>query len=295
MEEQDEEKKMGWFKRLKDGIQTATKSKREAPDGLWNKCASCGELTTVKELKDNLYVCPKCEYHNRIGSADYFSILFDDKYEELFSDIVSIDPLQFEDLKPYTERLKSARKKNKVTDAITVGVGKVGKKDLVVAAMDFSFIGGSMGSVVGERISKAIDYSIEHRIPFMIISKSGGARMMEAAFSLMQMAKTSAKLAMLAEQRIPYISLMTDPTTGGVTASFAMLGDLNIAEPKALIGFAGPRVIKETIKKDLPDEFQTAEFLLEHGFLDFVVHRKELRQKMETVLELLQPAPLDVL
>lgn len=284
--ENEEQKSMGWFKRLKDGIQTATKSKREAPDGLWNKCKSCGELTTAKELKENFYICPKCDYHNRIGSHDYFDIIFDGKFNELFNEIVSKDFLEFSDLKSYKDRLDSARKKNQVTDAITVAAGKVNKKPLVIAAMDFSFIGGSMGSVVGERISKAIDYCIEHRTPFMIISKSGGARMMESAFSLMQMAKTSAKLAALSRASVPYLSFMTDPTTGGVTASFAMLGDINFSEPKALIGFAGPRVIKETIKKDLPEGFQTSEFLLEHGFLDFIVHRKDLKERLDTLLSI---------
>lgn len=285
-----EQKSMGWFKRLKDGIQTATKSKREAPDGLWNKCKGCGELTTAKELKENFYVCPKCDYHVRIGSFDYFDIIFDGKYEEMFSEIISKDFLEFADLKTYKDRLSSARGKNDVTDAITVAVGKVGKKPFVIAAMDFTFIGGSMGSVVGERISRAIDYCIENKTPFMIISKSGGARMMESAFSLMQMAKTSAKLAALSRAAVPYISFMTDPTTGGVTASFAMLGDINFSEPKALIGFAGPRVIKETIKKDLPEGFQTSEFLLDHGFLDFIVHRKDLKERLDTVLAIFKSA-----
>ncbi|MBR9920808.1 MAG: acetyl-CoA carboxylase carboxyltransferase subunit beta [Bacteroidetes bacterium] len=277
---------MGWFKRLKDGIQTATKYKKEAPDGLWYKCKSCSETSTVKELKENFFKCPKCDYHVRIGSHDYFDIIFDGKYNELFEDLYSVDFLEFTDLKPYTERLKSARKKTDLTDAITVAVGKVKKRALVIAAMDFSFIGGSMGSVVGEKIGNAIDYSLEHKIPLMVISKSGGARMMESAFSLMQMAKTSAKLTRLAKAGIPYFSFLTDPTTGGVTASFAMLGDINFAEPKALIGFAGPRVIKETIKKDLPEGFQTSEFLLEHGFLDFIVDRSELRDRIADMIHL---------
>lgn len=275
---------MGWFKRLKDGIQTATRNKKEAPEGLWYKCKRCKETSILKEVKDNFFKCPKCQYHIRIGSHDYFDIIFDGVYTELFSELRSSDPLQFEDLKPYKTRLEQAYDKNVVTDAITVAKGKVNRKPLIIAAMDFKFIGGSMGSVVGERISKAIDECIATRTPLMIISKSGGARMMEAAFSLMQMAKTSAKLTLMARHKIPYFSLMTDPTTGGVTASFAMLGDVNFAEPEALIGFAGPRVIKETIKKDLPEGFQTSEFLLENGFLDFIVDRKDLK---ETVGDLL--------
>lgn len=277
---------MSWFTRLKDGIQTATKYKKEAPDGLWHKCTKCNEMTTIKELKDNLYLCPKCDYHVRIGSHDYFDIIFDGKYSIILDEIVSKDFLEFNDLKSYKDRLVSARKKTKLNDSISVGVGKVNRKPLCIAAMDFTFIGGSMGSVVGEKISRAIDYCLETRTPFMIISKSGGARMMESAFSLMQMAKTSAKLTLLAQNKIPYLSFMTDPTTGGVTASFAMLGDLNFAEPEALIGFAGPRVIKETIKKDLPDGFQSSEFLLDHGFLDFIVHRKQLKQKLDDILSL---------
>jgi acetyl-CoA carboxylase carboxyl transferase subunit beta len=277
---------MSWFTRLKDGIQTATKYKKEAPDGLWHKCVKCNEMTTIKELKENLYLCPKCDYHVRIGSHDYFDIIFDGKYAVLFDEIVSKDFLEFNDLKSYKDRLASARKKTKLADSLTVGVGKVGRKPLCIAAMDFNFIGGSMGSVVGEKISRAIDYCLETRTPFMIISKSGGARMMESAFSLMQMAKTSAKLTLLAQNKIPYLSFMTDPTTGGVTASFAMLGDMNFAEPGALIGFAGPRVIKETIKKDLPEGFQSSEFLLDHGFLDFIVHRKQLKEKLDDILSL---------
>jgi acetyl-CoA carboxylase carboxyl transferase subunit beta len=280
---------MSWFTRLKDGIQTATKFKKEAPDGLWNKCNGCGEMTTFKELKENLYVCPKCDYHTRIGSHDYFELIFDGNFKELFTEFRAVDMLEFNDLKPYTSRLKAAYKKTGLTDAISVAEGKVGRRPLIICAMDFSFIGGSMGSVVGEKISVAIDLCIETRTPLMIISKSGGARMMEAAFSLMQMAKTSAKLSMLSKKGIPYFSFLTDPTTGGVTASFAMLGDLNFSEPKALIGFAGPRVIKETIKQDLPEGFQTSEFLLEHGFLDFIVHRKELKQRIEDLLFLFQP------
>jgi acetyl-CoA carboxylase carboxyl transferase subunit beta len=275
---------MGWFKRLKDGIQTATRNKKEAPEGLWYKCKSCKETSTMKELRDNFLKCPHCNYHVRITSGDYFRLIFDGNYEELFSALRSKDFLNFSDLKPYTERLESAWKKTGLEDAITVAKGKVNRKPLVIAAMDFRFIGGSMGSVVGEKISLAIDHCIEHHIPFMIISKSGGARMMESAFSLMQMAKTSAKLTLLAKAGIPYFSFMTDPTTGGVTASYAMLGDINFAEPEALIGFAGPRVIKETIKKDLPEGFQTSEFLLEHGFLDFIVDRKDLKQRISDLL-----------
>lgn len=275
---------MSWFKRLKEGIQTATKNKKEAPDGLWHKCSKCGEMTTVKELKDNLYICPKCDYHVRISSTDYFEILFDGKYTRLFDNIISVDMLGFKDIKSYEERLIEARKKSKLNDSMSVAVGKIGKSSLVISCMDFGFIGGSMGSVVGEKISRSIDYCIEHRIPLMIVSKSGGARMMESAFSLMQMAKSSAKLTLMAKNGIPYFSFLTDPTTGGVTASYAMLGDINFAEPEALIGFAGPRVIKETIKKDLPDGFQTSEYLLEHGFLDFIVHRKDLKSKLSDLL-----------
>ena len=275
---------MSWFTRLKDGIQTATKFKKEAPDGLWNKCKGCGEMSTYKELKENIFICPHCEHHARIGSHDYFDLIFDGKYNELFSDLRSKDFLNFKDLKTYDERLISAWNNTDLTDAMSVAEGKVGRKPLVIAAMDFTFIGGSMGSVVGEKISKAIDYCLETRIPFMIISKSGGARMMESAFSLMQMAKTAAKLSQLSKAGIPYFSFMTDPTTGGVTASFAMLGDINFSEPGALIGFAGPRVIKETIKQELPEGFQTSEFLLDHGFLDFIVDRKELKQRIDDLL-----------
>ncbi|WP_421798607.1 acetyl-CoA carboxylase, carboxyltransferase subunit beta [Haliscomenobacter sp.] len=278
---------MGWFKRLKDGIQTATRNKKEAPEGLWHQCVRCKEASTMKELRENFYKCPKCNYHTRIGSYDYFDLLYDEQeYGLLFEELRSKDMLHFTDLKPYPDRLADAYKKNRVTDAITVAVGKVNDLPLVVAAMDFKFIGGSMGSVVGERISKAIDFCIEEKIPFMIISKTGGARMMEAAFSLMQMAKTSAKLTRLAKAQLPFFSMLTDPTTGGVTASFAMLGDVNFAEPEALIGFAGPRVIKETIKRELPDGFQTSEFLLEHGFLDFIVDRKDLKDRMAELLQL---------
>jgi len=275
---------MGWFKRLKDGIQTATRNKKEAPEGLWYKCNRCKETSTMKELKENFFKCPKCNYHVRIGSYDYFDLIFDGNYEEMFSELRSKDMLNFTDLKAYTDRLAEAYKNTELSDAITVARGKVNRKTLVIAAMDFKFIGGSMGSVVGERIAASVDYCVETRTPLLIISKSGGARMMESAFSLMQMAKTSAKLTLLARSKVPYFSLMTDPTTGGVTASFAMLGDINFAEPESLIGFAGPRVIKETIKRDLPEGFQTAEFLLEQGFLDFVVDRKDLKERVSDLL-----------
>ena len=275
---------MGWFKRLKDGIQTATKNKKEAPDGLWHKCKGCAEMTTMKELRENYFICPKCDFHTRIGSNDYFEMIFDGKYTELFDDLLAKDMLNFTDLKTYEDRLSVAYKKFGEIDAMKVAEGKVGRKPLVIAAMDFTFIGGSMGSVVGEKIAKACDYCIEHKIPLMIISKSGGARMMEAAYSLMQMAKTSAKLAALARAGVPYFSFMTDPTTGGVTASYAMLGDINFSEPGALIGFAGPRVIKETIKRDLPEGFQRSEFLLDHGFLDFIVHRSNLKERIDDML-----------
>lgn len=277
---------MSWFKRLKDGIQTATKFKKETPDGLWHKCDNCGGLSTLKDLKENLYVCQCCDHHVRIGSHDYFDILFDGKYNLLFEEIVATDILEWTDLKPYKERLITAREKTGLGDSMSVATGKINRKPITISCMDFHFIGGSMGSVMGEKIARAVDYCIEHRTPLLIISKSGGARMMESAFSLMQMVKTSAKLTQLSKHQIPYFSLMTDPTTGGVTASFAMLGDINFAEPKALIGFAGPRVVRETIKKDLPDGFQTSEFLLEHGFLDFIVHRKDLKSKLDDLLVL---------
>lgn len=274
-----------WFRRIKKGIQTTTQEKKEAPDGLWHKCPECKTTSTVKELEDNLYLCLKCNYHNRINSAEYFHIIFDDKnFQLLFEEIAPTDKLGFVDVKPYDKRLVAAQNSTGLKDAMTVAVGKVEGKELVVACMNFNFIGGSMGSVVGEKISRGIDYAIKHKTAFMIISKSGGARMMESAFSLMQMAKTSAKLTLLAKAKLPYVSLMTDPTTGGVTASYAMLGDVNIAEPNALIGFAGPRVIKETIKKDLPNGFQRSEFLLEHGFLDFIVDRKDLKAKLAQLI-----------
>lgn len=278
---------MSWFKREKAGISTATANKKEAPDGMWNKCPTCKKPLLHLEQVENDYVCQYCGHHLRIGSKEYFSILFDNnEFTELFPNLNSGDPLEFFDSKPYPERLKESQAKTGLKDALRSGHGKMNGQDIVIACMDFSFIGGSMGSVVGEKIARSIDYCIEHKIPFMLISKSGGARMMEAAFSLMQMAKTSAKLALLAKAGFPYVCLLTDPTTGGVTASYAMLGDVNIAEPGALIGFAGPRVIKETIKKDLPKGFQTSEFVLEHGFLDFIVDRRQLKNKVATYLKL---------
>ncbi len=275
-----------WFRRNKKGILTTTEEKKETPDGLWHKCPQCKATVTVKELHDNLYVCKECGYHNRINSTEYFEILFDNnEYTLLFENIAPKDFLGFVDMKPYNERLVEAQKSTGLKDAMTVGEGKLNGMGFVVACMNFNFIGGSMGSVVGEKISRAIDHCIKHKLPLMVISKSGGARMMESAFSLMQMAKTAAKLTQLAKARLPYFSLMTDPTTGGVTASYAMLGDLNIAEPNALICFAGPRVIKETIKKDLPAGFQRSEFLLEHGFLDYIADRKALKYKLGLAIE----------
>jgi acetyl-CoA carboxylase carboxyl transferase subunit beta len=282
-----EETKRSWFRRIKKGITTSTKEKKEAPDGLWTKCPSCRYTCTVTELRENLFVCPKCEYHHRIGSAEYFEIIFDkENYQELFENIKSKDFLGFVDLKPYSQRLKETYAKSTIHDSITVALGQVKEMDLVVACMDFEFIGGSLGSVMGEKITRACDYCIEQKIPFMIINKSGGARMMESAFSLMQLPKTSGGLSKMSDAKIPYISLCTDPTFGGTTASFAMLGDIIMAEPGALIGFAGPRVIKETIKKDLPPGFQRSEFLLEHGFLDFIITRKELKDKLAQLLTL---------
>ncbi|MGZ5244479.1 MAG: acetyl-CoA carboxylase, carboxyltransferase subunit beta [Bacteroidia bacterium] len=280
---------MSWFKRVKEGILTTTEQKRDVPEGIWNKCPVCKKPITSKELEENNFVCPNDDaYHFRIGSDLYFNILFDEnQYTELDAELEAADPLKFFDKKPYTDRLDEAQEKTGLHDAIRSATGKMNGLDVVVACMDFSFIGGSMGSVVGEKISRAIDYARENRIPMIMISKSGGARMMEAAFSLMQMAKTSAKLALLDRAGVPYISLLTDPTTGGVTASFAMLGDFNIAEPGALIGFAGPRVIKETIGKDLPKGFQSAEFLLEHGFVDMIVDRRDLKGKLSILLSML--------
>jgi acetyl-CoA carboxylase carboxyl transferase subunit beta len=282
-----EETRRSWFRRIKKNITTSTKDKKEAPDGLWTKCPSCKLTLTISDLRENLFVCTRCEHHHRIGSEEYFDILFDNAdYKELFANIRSKDFLGFVDLKPYKQRLEETYAKSNIHDSITVAHGKVNGHDLVVACMDFEFIGGSLGSVMGERICRAIDICLEEKTPFMIICKSGGARMMESAFSLMQLAKTSAKLSLLTDNRIPYFSLCTDPTFGGTTASFAMLGDIIMAEPGALIGFAGPRVIKETIKKDLPPGFQRSEFILEHGFMDLIVHRKELKERMTQLLVL---------
>ncbi|WP_324721738.1 acetyl-CoA carboxylase, carboxyltransferase subunit beta [Salinimicrobium sp. HB62] len=283
---------MAWFRRTQKGIQTATEDKKDVPKGLWYKSPT-GKIVDAEQLEKNFYVSPEDGYHVRIGSNEYFKILFDDnKYTELDKNLSSRDPLEFEDTKKYTDRLEEAQKKTGLKDAVRTAVGKSKGKELVIACMDFAFIGGSMGSVVGEKISRAADYALEHKIPLMVISKSGGARMMEAAFSLMQLAKTSAKLAQLADARIPYISLCTDPTTGGTTASFAMLGDINIAEPGALIGFAGPRVVKDTTGKDLPEDFQTSEFLLEHGFLDFITKRSELKNKVNKYIDLILNEPI---
>jgi acetyl-CoA carboxylase carboxyl transferase subunit beta len=279
--------RMAWFKREKKGILTPTSDKREGPDGLWHKTLK-GKIVHAKTLRENAYVSPEDGYHVRIGSKEYFELLFDENQcTELFPELTSADPLQFVDSKPYTQRLQVAQAETQLKDAIRVAHGRMNGLKLVIACMDFSFIGGSMGSVVGEKIAKAVDYALKHRTPLLIIAKSGGARMMEAGLSLMQMAKTSAKLLLLAEAKLPYISLLTDPTTGGVSASFAMLGDFNIAEPGALIGFAGPRVIRETIGKDLPKGFQSAEFVLEHGFLDFIVDRRELKKTLAQLIEML--------
>jgi len=280
---------MAWFKREIKGIITTTEEKKETPDGIWNKCPQCKKPLHYSEQVENQYVCHYCGFHLRIGSKEYFSVLFDNnEFTELFPDLTSGDPLNFTDTKKYVDRLTETQFKTGLKDAIRSAYGKMNEVDIVIACMDFNFIGGSMGSVVGEKIARSIDHCIEHKVPFLMISKSGGARMMEAAFSLMQMAKTSAKLALLGQAKIPYISLLTDPTTGGVTASYAMLGDINIAEPGALIGFAGPRVIKETIKKDLPKGFQTAEFVQEHGFLDFIVDRREMKEELSAFLKMMQ-------
>ena len=283
---------MAWFKRTDKGIQTPTEEKKDTPKGLWYKTPS-GKIIDTDELKKNLYVSPEDGYHVRVGSKEYFEIFFDDnKFTEIAPKLSAKDPLKFEDTKKYPEKLKAAQKKTGLKDAARAAVGTSNGKDLVIAAMDFSFIGGSMGSVVGEKIARAIDHSLEHKIPFLMISKSGGARMQEALISLMQLAKTSVKLAQLAEAKIPYISLCTDPTTGGTTASFAMLGDINIAEPNALIGFAGPRVVKDTTGKDLPEGFQRSEFLLEHGFLDAIYERKDLKKQVNLYLDLIQNQPV---
>ena len=279
---------MSWFKRTEKGIHTPTELKKEVPDGLWYQCPECKKVMQSREHINNAYTCVECNYHSRIGSAEYFEVLFDNnEFEELDADMTSGDPLEFVDSQPYPDRVASSQKKTQLKDAVRTAYGRINDLNIVIACMDFRFIGGSMGSVVGEKISRAIDFARAHKYPMLIISKTGGARMMEAGFSLMQMAKTSAKLALLDQAKIPYISLITDPTTGGVTASYAMLGDFNISEPGALIGFAGPRVIRETIGKDLPKDFQSAEFVMEHGFLDFIVDRKELKQKLTDLISML--------
>ncbi len=283
---------MAWFKRTDKGIQTATEDKKDTPKGLWYKTPS-GKVIDTEELKKNLYVSPEDGYHVRIGSKEYFELFFDNnEFKELNEGLTSKDPLKFEDTKKYPDRLKAAQEKTKLKDAVRTAVGKSLGKDIVIAAMDFAFIGGSMGSVVGEKIARAINYSIEKKIPFLMVSKSGGARMMEASLSLMQLVKTSAKLAQLAEVKIPYISLCTDPTTGGTTASYAMLGDINIAEPNALIAFAGPRVVKDTTGKELPEGFQKSEFVLEHGFLDAIYERKDLKKQVNLYIDLIQNIPV---
>lgn len=279
-----------WFKRTREGILTSTSEKKETPEGLWYKCPSCKEIMPAEDHEANLFVCKSCNYHERIGSEQYFRIFFDNQvYKKLDEKISAVDMLSFKDTKKYADRLADAQQSTGLTDALQTATGKINGRDMVICCMDFSFIGGSMGTVVGEKISRAIDHCIKYKKPLIIISKTGGARMMEAAFSLMQMAKTSAKLSLLAEARLPYISVCTDPTTGGVTASFAMLGDINIAEPNALIGFAGPRVVKETIKTDLPEGFQRSEFVLEKGFLDFIVERKYMKDKITQVVGYLLP------
>lgn len=279
---------MSWFKRSDKGILTPTEAKREVPDGLWFK-SPAGKIVHTRELKNNAYVVPEEDFHVRIGSAEYFEVLFDNnEFTELDPDMESADPLNFTDTKPYLKRIKESQAKTELKDAVRTAYGKMSGLEITIGCMDFSFIGGSMGSVVGEKIARAMDHSLQHRKPFLMISRSGGARMMEAGLSLMQMAKTSAKIALLDEAKIPYISLLTDPTTGGVSASYAMLGDFNIAEPGSLIGFAGPRVIRETIGKDLPKGFQSAEFVLEHGFLDFIVDRRNLKARLTTLLRMLQ-------
>ena len=277
-----------WFKRKKQGIYTETKDKKDLPPGLWHKCNNCSHLILSSDFEKSFFVCEKCDHHEKINSINYFKIIFDkEKYSELFTNITSVDPLLFEDTKKYKDRINDAIKKTDVNEAISVAEGKINKKNLVIACMNFNFIGGSIGSAVGEKISRSIDFCIKKKTPLLIISKSGGARMMESGLSLMQLAKTSGKLALLSKNKIPFISLLTNPTFGGATASFSMLGDINIAEPNALIGFAGPRVIKETIGKDLPDGFQRSEFLLEKGFLDFIVHRKKFKNTINKFLTLI--------
>lgn len=280
---------MSWFVRKDKGIQTPTELKREAPDGLWYQCPNCKKAMQTREHKLNAYTCIHCNYHEKVGSEAYFSILFDDnEFVELDAAMTSGDPLKFVDTKAYPDRIRATMAKTGLRDAVRTAYGLVNGETVTMAVMDFAFIGGSMGSVVGEKIARAVDHAIQHRTPFLMVSRSGGARMMEAGFSLMQMAKTSAKLALLSNAKLPYVSLLTDPTTGGVTASYAMLGDFNIAEPEALIGFAGPRVIRETIGKDLPKGFQSAEFVLEHGFLDFIVDRKDLKARLSTLFAMLK-------
>jgi acetyl-CoA carboxylase carboxyl transferase subunit beta len=277
---------MSWFKRMKKGITTQNQEKKEIPEGLWYQCPECKHVMTSDQHAENDWLCDKCDYHEKITSLNYFSILFDDnQFTEVAAHLISGDPLEFTDTKAYKDRIKTTINKSGLKDALRVGFGNIEGEKAVVACMDFGFIGGSMGSVVGEKFARGVDKAIQENCPFICISKSGGARMMEAGFSLMQMAKTSAKLTQLADHKLPYISFLTDPTTGGVTASFAMLGDINIAEPKALIGFAGPRVVKETIGKDLPEGFQSSEFVLEHGFLDYIVNRKELKHKLALSLK----------
>ena len=277
-----------WFKRKKQGIYTETKDKKDLPHGLWHKCPNCSHLILSEEFEKLFFVCNECNHHDNINSSEYFKILFDNNnYKELFANIQSTDPLSFVDTKKYTDRLESATKKSNINEAISVGVGMLEKKEILIASMNFNFIGGSIGAAVGEKISRSIDYCLNNNTPLLIISKSGGARMMESGLSLMQLAKTSGKLSLLSQKKIPYISLLTNPTFGGATASFSMLGDINIAEPNALIGFAGPRVIKETIGKELPDGFQRSEFLLEKGFLDFIVNRKNLKKKINNFLTLI--------
>jgi acetyl-CoA carboxylase carboxyl transferase subunit beta len=283
---------MAWFKRKEKGITTATEDKMDIPKGLWYKSPT-GKIIDAEELARNLFVSPEDGFHVRIGSEAYFDILFDNnEFVELDKNMTSKDPLHFVDTKKYADRLKEVMEKTKLKDAVRTGVGKSKGKEVVICCMDFAFIGGSMGAVVGEKISRGIDHAIKNRLPFVMISKSGGARMMEAAYSLMQLAKTSVKLAQLSQAKLPYISLCTDPTTGGTTASYAMLGDINISEPGALIGFAGPRVVRDTTGKDLPEGFQTAEFLLEHGFLDFITPRKELKDRINLYLDLIQNNPI---
>ena len=278
---------MGWFNRLQQGINTETKDKKEIKEGLWYKCPQCKKIVTTEEQKENFGVC-ECGYHERITTEEYFNLLFDDsKYTELFGNIKSGDPLNFTDRKKYTDRIEQAIKSTNLHDAITAATGKIEGSDVVIDCMNFEFIGGSMGSVVGEKIARSVDYCIKNGFPLVIMSRSGGARMMEGAFSLMQMAKTSAKLTQLSEAKLPYISIMLNPTTGGVSASYAMLGDINMAEPGALIGFAGPRVIREFTGKDLPEGFQSSEFLLEHGFLDYIVQRKELRSTLARLIKMM--------